>query len=323
MMRYLRLVRRPAAHQRRAGDGLSRELHHRGRACRSRGSALALLPLIVLFDERDDGRRLGSRRRALIVMAYFMAVQRGHRGRGQPVARRSRRADPLRRVRLRAAQAGRRAVRWSRRRGYEPWKMFDLLGAIGLAIYAFCAARLRHRRRADVALGIVLFVAGVLAMYSLWILCAAASFWVVRLDNLIYLLGAIFDTARWPVQVFRGAWRFVFTFVIPVAVMTTFPAMALLGRLDARTALATIGGALAMLAGQPADLARGDPQLHERVELAGRAQSVSRNAIRSATCWSSASRSRPCRGPRRDRAAAPRASPRCRRDSTARSPRGR
>jgi ABC-2 type transport system permease protein len=78
--------------------------------------------------------------------------------------------------------------------------------------------------------------------------CAAASFWVVRLDNLMFLLGSIFDVARWPVQVFHGAWRFVFTFVIPVAVMTTFPAMALLGRLGARTALATAGGALLLLA---------------------------------------------------------------------------
>jgi ABC-2 type transport system permease protein len=78
-------------------------------------------------------------------------------------------------------------------------------------------------------------------------MCAAAGFWVVRLDNLTYLLGAIFDVARWPVQVFRGVWRFVFTFVIPVAVMTTFPAMALLGRLEGAAALATIGGALVLL----------------------------------------------------------------------------
>jgi ABC-2 type transport system permease protein len=84
-------------------------------------------------------------------------------------------------------------------------------------------------------------------MYSLWVVCAAASFWVGRLDNLMYLLGAIFDTGRWPVYVLPNVWRAIFTFVIPVAVMTTFPAMALLGTLDATTALATVGGAFAML----------------------------------------------------------------------------
>jgi ABC-2 type transport system permease protein len=39
----------------------------------------------------------------------------------------------------------------------------------------------------------------------------------------------------------------VFTFVFPVAVMTTFPAMALLGRLDDQTALAAIGGSVLLL----------------------------------------------------------------------------
>jgi len=129
---------------------------------------------------------------------------------------------------------------------FEPWKIFDLFGALALLIYAF--VKLGHGPSLpDVGLGLLLFFAGVLAMYSLWILCAAASFWVVRLDNLTYLLGAIFDTARWPVQVFKGMWRWVFTFVIPVAVMTTYPAMALLGRLGTETALATIGGAVGLL----------------------------------------------------------------------------
>jgi ABC-2 type transport system permease protein len=129
---------------------------------------------------------------------------------------------------------------------YEPWKVFDLIAAIGLAIYAFAKLG-RAPSPADVALGVALFVAGIAAMYSLFVLCAAASFWVVRLDNLMYLLSAIFDTARWPIQVLPGIWRVVFTFIIPVAIMTTFPAMALLGTLTARAAVATGGGALAMV----------------------------------------------------------------------------
>jgi ABC-2 type transport system permease protein len=93
-----------------------------------------------------------------------------------------------------------------------------------------------------------MFGAGVAATYALWMVCAAASFWIVRLDNLMFLLGSIFDVARWPVDVFRGVWRIVFTFVIPVAVMTTFPAMTLLGTLAPWKMLATAAGALALLA---------------------------------------------------------------------------
>jgi len=207
--------------------------------------ALALLPLGVLFSGRDEvaGWDLPS---ALIVMAYFMAVRAVLEGVISPSL-----VDLVERIRsgafdyvlLKPVDAQFMVSASS----YEPWKAFDLLGAIGLAIYAF-VQRGHGPSAVDLALGIALFVAGVLAMYSLWILCAALSFWVVRLDNLVYLMSAIFDTGRWPVQVFRGLWRTVFTFVIPVAVMTTFPAMALLGRLQVRAAIGTALGALAMLA---------------------------------------------------------------------------
>jgi ABC-2 type transport system permease protein len=206
--------------------------------------ALTLLPLIVLYEGRATVAGWDAPS-AMIVIAYFLAVRAVLEGVVSPSF-----VDLVERIRSGAfdyvllkpvdAQA---IVSASR---FEPWKIFDLIGAIALLVYAF--AKLGHAPALpDVGLGLLLFVAGVLAMYSLWILCAAASFWVVRLDNLTYLLGAIFDTARWPVQVFRGMWRFVFTFIIPVAVMTTYPAMAILGRLDAQTALATIGGSLGLL----------------------------------------------------------------------------
>lgn len=205
---------------------------------------LTLLPLIVLYNNRATvaGWDYPS---ALIVIAYFMAVRAVLEGVVSPSF-----VDLVERIRsgafdyvlLKPVDA-QLMVSASR---FEPWQVINLLGAIVLAIYAFW--KIGHPPElAHVAVGLVLFVAGVLAMYSLWILCAAASFWVVRLDNLTYLLGSIFDTARWPVQVFPRLWRLVFTFVIPIAVMTTYPAMALLGRLDANTALATIGGAAALL----------------------------------------------------------------------------
>lgn len=205
---------------------------------------ITLLPLIVLFDGRTEVNGW-DRPSALIVMAYFVGVRAVLEGVVSPSV-----VELVEEVRSGAfdyvllkpidAQAMVSAAR------YEPWQVINLLGALALAAYAFWLLGVTPAP-ADVALGVVLFVAGVLAMYSLWIVCAAAAFWVGRLDNLVYLLGAIFDTARWPVQVFRGVWRMIFTFVIPVAIMTTFPAMALLGRLSARTAALTIAGGLAML----------------------------------------------------------------------------
>jgi ABC-2 type transport system permease protein len=207
---------------------------------------LTLLPLIVVYGERESVNGWDAPS-ALLVIAYFSALRALLEGVVSPSL-----VDLVEKIRTGSfdyillkpvdAQAMVSASR------YEPWKVFDLLGAIAVAIYAFWL-RGYPPSPADLAAGIALFVAGLAAMYALWIACASFAFWVGRLDNLIYLLGSIFDTARWPVQVFPGLWRVVFTFVIPVAIMTTFPAMAMLGRLDLRAALATIAGAGAMLVG--------------------------------------------------------------------------
>jgi len=207
---------------------------------------VALLPYFVLYSGRATVAGWDAPS-ALVVMSYFMGIRAVLEGIVSPSI-----VDLVERIRSGAfdytllkpvdAQA---IVSASR---YEPWKVFDLLGAIGLCVYAL-HLRGEVPSPGEIALGMALFVVGVLAMYSLWIICAAASFWVVRLDNLPYLLGAIFDTGRWPVQVFGGVWRVVFTVVIPVAVMTTYPAMALLGRLSAATALFSVGVAIAMLVG--------------------------------------------------------------------------
>ena len=208
-------------------------------------TALTLLPLLVLYEDRQAVAGW-DKPSALMVMAYFMAVRSVLEGVVSPSL-----VDLVERIRSGAfdyvllkpvdAQALMSASR------FEPWKVFELVAAIVIAIYAF-DLRGAGPTLSDIALGLALYAAGLLAMYSLWIVCAAAAFWVVRLDNLTYLLGAIFDTARWPVHVFRGAWRILFTFVIPLAVMTTYPAMALLGRLGAEAAVATVGGALALFA---------------------------------------------------------------------------
>ncbi|MEO8698720.1 MAG: ABC-2 family transporter protein [Kofleriaceae bacterium] len=206
--------------------------------------ALVLLPLEILYNGREvvaDWKH----DEALILMAYFI----GLRGVLECVVSPSL-TDLVERIRsgsfdyvlLKPVDA-QIMVTASR---YEPWKVFDIIGAIALLVYAFWL-RGAPPALGDAVLGVVMFASGAIAMYSLWIVCAAAAFWVVRLDNLIYLLGSIFDIARWPVQIFPGTWRLIFTYVIPVALMTTFPAMAMLGKLGTNTALATIGGSLGLL----------------------------------------------------------------------------
>ncbi len=126
---------------------------------------------------------------------------------------------------------------------FEVFNFVDAAAALALAAWAL--HRLHHVPRAgELAVALVLTVAAAALLYALAILVISAAFYVVRLDNLIYLFNSVFDAARWPSSVFRGFWRVMFTFVVPLALMTTYPALALLGRLRAATAATALGGAL-------------------------------------------------------------------------------
>ena len=125
---------------------------------------------------------------------------------------------------------------------FEPWRVVDVAGAFALFGYAFHRMG-RAPALAHVLASLVLLGCAAVTLYSLWILVVSAAFFVVKVDNLSFLFSSIFDAGRWPVTVFRGAWRFVFTFVVPLALMTTYPALALLGRLDLRTVVLAVLGA--------------------------------------------------------------------------------
>jgi ABC-2 type transport system permease protein len=125
----------------------------------------------------------------------------------------------------------------------EPWHVVDVFGALVIFTIAFSKMG-RWPSPLEIGAGLVLLVLAVVILYSIWILVISASFWVVKVDNLSYLFGSLFDAARWPITVFRGALRIVFTFVFPIALLTTYPSLALLGRLPMKTALAAFAGGL-------------------------------------------------------------------------------
>lgn len=117
------------------------------------------------------------------------------------------------------------------------WDMVAGLGVLGWALH-----QLPTPSWTDGLVALGLLGAGIGAMYSLWVGVVCLSFWFVRVDNLRFLLGAITDAGRWPVSVYRGWARLMLTVVVPVALTTSFPALALLGRVDA----ALVGQALAV-----------------------------------------------------------------------------
>ena len=123
-----------------------------------------------------------------------------------------------------------------------PWRALNLVTAVVLFGYGFHLLG-RSPSIVDVTASLGVLAAAVAILYSLWMVSVSLAFYVVKVDNLTFLFGAIFDAARWPATIFRGFLHLLFTFVIPLAVMTTFPAEALLGRITGLQLLGALGGA--------------------------------------------------------------------------------
>lgn len=109
-------------------------------------------------------------------------------------------------------------------------RVVDVIAGAALAVWALAESGARPSWL-SVLTALLILVCAVAILYALWILVVSLAFHVVKIDNLSYLIVSTFDAARWPSSVFRGALAFLFTFVIPLALMTTYPALALLDRL--------------------------------------------------------------------------------------------
>src|SRR5262245_13855427 len=206
--------------------------------------AIALAPLLVVYAQRSSVAGW-SYPEAMVVLGWFSLLKAVLEGGVTPsltAVVEGVRTGSLDFVLLKPADA-QFLVSTAR---FEPWRVVDMLGAGAIFAYAF--HRLGRWPRAEhLLVAAVLLVMAILVLYSIWILVVSASFWVVRVDNLSYLFGSLFDAGRWPVAVFGRALRFVFTVIFPLALMTTYPAKALLGDLDVRTALLALAGGLAFV----------------------------------------------------------------------------
>jgi ABC-2 type transport system permease protein len=199
----------------------------------------SLVPVLVLFSHRP-ALRGWTFEEALVVMGWFVLMKGILEGAVNPslaaVVEHIRKGT-LDFVLLKPADA-QFLVSTAR---FELWRVADVFASLAIFGYAFHRMG-RWPSAGNVAAAFLLLACAAWTLYALWILVISAAFHVVKVDNLSYLFSSIFDAARWPASVFRGAWRIVFTVVVPLALMTTYPALALLGRLELSTALLALAG---------------------------------------------------------------------------------
>jgi ABC-2 type transport system permease protein len=116
---------------------------------------------------------------------------------------------------------------WLSTRRISPWGLPDVSFGVGMIVYS--AVRL-GLEPAHLALAVVPFALSAVIQYSLWFLLASISIWYVKIHNVTEVLNGLLAAGRYPIDALPGVYRFVFTFIIPVALLTTVPARVALGQ---------------------------------------------------------------------------------------------
>lgn len=89
----------------------------------------------------------------------------------------------------------------------------------------------------------VVCLAGLLIHYSLTFMLACVAFWVVRAQGILWAYYNLFNIARLPADAFpRGIYRTVFTWVLPMLLVSNVPARLLAGTLTSPGPLLALVG---------------------------------------------------------------------------------
>lgn len=105
--------------------------------------------------------------------------------------------------------------------------------AFAAVVMFYAAARLHLHPTAVELFGfLALCAVGILIHYSLMFMLAAISFWTVRAQGIVWGYYNLFNIARMPDEAFRGVFKVVFTFVLPVLLVSNVPTRVLADKLQ-------------------------------------------------------------------------------------------
>ncbi|MDM7324754.1 MAG: ABC-2 family transporter protein [Thermus sp.] len=119
---------------------------------------------------------------------------------------------------------------WLSLRAFSPWGLGDFLLGLGLLLYAGTKVGLGP---GAYFLFAFYWALGAVILYALWFLLATTSIWFVKIYNVTEVLRGLLEAGRFPLGAYPALYRVFFTFVVPVAFLTTVPAEAALGRGEA------------------------------------------------------------------------------------------
>jgi ABC-2 type transport system permease protein len=109
------------------------------------------------------------------------------------------------------------------------WQLVDVVVGLGVVVVALTQLGLGIGIE-HVAVFLVALALGAVMIYCLWMVITTGAFWIVRMEHVAELFNGLYQAGRWPVGLYPGWLRVLFTALVPLAFAVTLPAEALTGR---------------------------------------------------------------------------------------------
>ncbi|MEM9418819.1 MAG: ABC-2 family transporter protein [Planctomycetota bacterium] len=135
---------------------------------------------------------------------------------------------------------------WLSVRHVKIWGVPNLVLGVALAVFAW------SQLDPSVGfLGLLRFIPpmliGFVIVYALGYLLSTLTIWFVKLNNITIAMQSLLEAGRYPVTAYPHAYRIFFTFILPVAFMTTVPAQLVTGDAGFLVLLVALGVAVGLL----------------------------------------------------------------------------
>jgi ABC-2 type transport system permease protein len=115
--------------------------------------------------------------------------------------------------------------------------------ASALAVMLYAAKQLQLSPTTGTIFAFLGFcAAGILIHYSLMFMLATISFWTVKAQGIVFGYYNLFQIARMPDEAFRGLYKAVFTFVLPMLLVSNVPVRLLADKLESARPLVFLLG---------------------------------------------------------------------------------
>lgn len=85
---------------------------------------------------------------------------------------------------------------------------------------------------ANILLYIFLVMNAIIFFYSFMLIISTINFWTIQSTGLWKFVQGVTWTARYPTDIYLGIWRTIFSFILPIAFIATWPAKAFMGTLS-------------------------------------------------------------------------------------------